>query len=137
VAVPLHARLASLWRNLIRRARVESDLDDELRGLVAALTDENVGRGMSVSESRRAALVEAGGVEQVKEQVRDARVGAFVDTLVRDVRYGGRSLARNPAFTAAIVLALALGIGATTAVFSVVDAVLLRPLPYGDPNGLS
>jgi predicted permease len=132
----LGARLASLWRNLFRSARVERELDDELRGFLEALADEKAGRGMSASEARRAALIEAGGVELVKDQVRDARMGAFIDTLVRDVRYGWRTLARNPAFTAAIVLALALGIGATTAVFSVVEAVLLRPLAYRDPERL-
>jgi predicted permease len=132
----LRFRLASLWRNLVQRARVERDLEEELRGYVDLLAAEKVGRGMSAAEARRAALIEAGGVEQVKEAVRSARAGAFLDTVMGDVRYGARMLARNPGFAAAIVAALGLGIGATTAVFSVVDAVLLRPLPYRDPRQL-
>src|SRR5262245_49018549 len=131
-----HSRLSSLWRNLFRRARAERELDDELRGYVEMLAEEKQARGMSAEEAGRAARVEAGGVEQVKERVREAWTGAFLGTLARDVRYGARTLARNRAFTAAVVLALALGIGATTAVFSVVDAVLLRPLPYRDPARL-
>jgi putative ABC transport system permease protein len=134
--VALPSRLAHLWRNLFQRARVERDLDDELRGYVDMLAEEKVGRGLSRTEARRAAHIEAGGVEQVKEAVRSARAGAFLDTVIADVRYGARILARNPAFTAAVVVALALGIGATTAVFSVVDAVLLRPLAYRDPRQL-
>jgi putative ABC transport system permease protein len=130
------SRLASLWRNLFRRARVERELDDELRGYVDMLADEKEGRGMSRAEAGRTARLEAGGVEQVKELVRDARAGAFLETLARDVRYGARTLRRSPAFTVAIVLVLAVGIGATTAVFSVVDAVLLRPLAYREPGRL-
>src|SRR5262245_50570352 len=130
------SRLSSLRRNLFHRARAERELDDELRGYVEMLAEEKEARGMSPAEAGRAARIEAGGVEQVKELVREAWMGAFLDTLLRDVRYGARTLARNPAFTVAVVLALALGIGATTAVFSVVDAVLLRPLPYHDPGRL-
>jgi putative ABC transport system permease protein len=100
------------------------------------LAAEKVQRGMDPGEARRAALVEAGGVEQVKEEVRDVRGGALLDVLAQDVRYGLRTFLHNKAFTAAAVLALALGIGATTAVFSVVDAVLLRPLPYPDSDRL-
>src|SRR6185369_12994816 len=88
------------------------------------------------AEARRATLLEVGGVEQVKEEVRDARAGAPLEVFFRDLRYGGRSLLRAPAFSVAATLALALGIGATTAILSVVNGVLLRPLPYADSDRL-
>ena len=131
------SRLASLWRNLVHRGRSERDLDDEVRACAAILEDENVARGLPPEEARRQALIEMGGMEQVKEDVRAVRMGARLETVGQDVRYGVRTLARTPGFTTAAVLALALGIGATTAIFSVVDAVLLRPLPYVHPHRLA
>jgi hypothetical protein len=131
------SRLASLWRNLVHRRRSERDLDDEVRAYAAILEDENVARGLPPEEARRQALIEMGGFEQVKEQVREARMGGWLETVGQDARYGVRTLARTPGFTTAAVLALALGIGTTTAIFSVVDAVLLRPLPYHEPQRLA
>ena len=125
-------RLRSLARNLLFRRQAERELDDELRAYVALLADEHERAGLPPDEARRRALREAGGVSRVKEEVRDARAGAAFEVLAQDVRYGARALARNPGFTAAAVLTLALGIGATTAILGVVDAVLLRPLPYAD-----
>ncbi|HUG55374.1 MAG TPA: ABC transporter permease, partial [Vicinamibacteria bacterium] len=130
-------RLSSLWRNLRHRGRVEGLLHDEVGAYAALLEDEKVARGMPRAEARRAALVEIGGIEQLKEDVREVRMGSGMETTWRDVRYGVRSLARTPGFTAAAVVALALGMGATTAIFTVVDAVLLRPLPYRDPESLT
>src|SRR5215203_583219 len=134
--MPLLARGSSLIRNLFRRARVERNLDEEIRSYLDALIEEKVAAGMPPADARRAAAIEVGGVEQVKEQVRETRAGALFETLLQDLRYGLRALAKNPAFTAAAVLTLGLGIGATSAIFSVVNGVLLTPLAGRDPDRL-
>ncbi len=126
----LRSWLVSLLRNLLRRDRVERELDEELHSYVDLLTDEKRSAGLPDQAARRAALVEAGGFEQVKEEVRDQRAGAVLEHFFQDARYGLRMAARNPTFAGVVILTLAIGIGATTAVFSVVDAVLLNPLPF-------
>ena len=129
-------RFMALWRNIRHRAGVERELDEEMRATIDLLVAENLRVGMAPDAARRAALLHIGGVESVKQQVRDVRRGAFVDSSLRDLRYAARLLWRNPLFALTAVLSLAIGIGATTAIFSVVHAVILRPLPFERPDQL-
>src|SRR5215218_9744179 len=120
--MPILPRVASLWRNAFQRADRERELEGELRSYVDLLTDEKIRQGMTPEEGRRAALLEVGGVEQVKEEVRNAWVGAWAHLLSRDLRHGLRLMARSPGFTFVAVISLALGVGGTAAAFGVVDA---------------
>jgi MacB-like periplasmic core domain len=134
--MPLLPRLSSLWRNLFRKAQKDQELTDEIEAYLEMLIEQKIKQGLDPKEARRAALIELGGKDQVKEKVREARVGHLVETLWQDLRYGLQMLGRNPGFTAVALLSLALGIGANTAIFSLMDAVLFKMLPVKNPEQL-
>ena len=129
-------RAASIVRWMVRRNRAEHDLNDELQTFVAMAAADRMRDGATPAEARRAAVLHLGGVEQAKERVRSARHGAWLDAIARDLRYGLRALRRSPLFTVVALLTLALGIGANTAIFSLMDQLLLRLLPVSRPGEL-
>src|SRR5216684_1351461 len=132
--MPLLVKTRSFLRNLFLPRRVEVDLDKEVHSHLEMLIEENIRAGMPPHEAQRAATIELGGIEQVKEQVREERLGNWLHSVLSDCRYGLRQLRKNPGATAVMVFTLALAIGAATAIFSVVYGVLLRPLPYTDAS---
>src|SRR2546429_411734 len=133
-SMPLLAKAKSLLRNLLFTRRVEEDLDREVRSHFQMLVDERIRAGMGRKEAERAARMELGGAEQVKEQVREEQLGHWLHSVVSDCRFGLRQLAKNRGFTLTVVLTLALSVGANTAIFSLVNALLLKSLPYAHPE---
>ena len=130
----LRVFLSRVW-GLIRPRELDRDLRDQINTHLEEATDEYVQRGLSPTEARRAAHLSFGGVAQAEETSRDVR-GRWLDDLAKDLRYGLRTLRRNPAFATVAVLSLAIGIGANTAVFSLLDRILWRPLPVSHPEQL-
>ena len=132
--MPLFVKARSFLRNLFLSRRVEADLDQEVHSHLEMLIEENIRAGMQPREAQRTARIELGGVEQVKEQVRDSRTGAFLDSLLQDFRFALRQLHRSPGFALTAVLILALGIAANVIVFGVLQALVLRQLdvPHAD-----
>ena len=132
----VHARIKSIFRSLLRKEELDQDLNEELHSYLDSLAKEKVEKGMNRDEALREARLELGGVEQVKEQVRQERLGAAIDTLLQDIRYTFRTLWKSKGFALVAILILAVGIGANTALFSTVNTVLLRQLPFQEPDRL-
>ena len=124
------------WRRRLRRNDREANLERELSFHIEERVADIVRSGVREEDARRQVRLEFGGAEQVKDECRDVRPARWAETFVQDVRYAWRNLRRNPGFTAVAVATLALGIGGLTAMFSAFDTILIRPLPYADPDRL-
>jgi predicted permease len=130
------SRLRAFWNHVFRRKQLDRDLDEELQAYLELVSAERVQAGVDPEEAHRYARRQTGGIDQVIQNVRDVRAGVWLDRLVQDVQYGVRTLAKNPTFSLVAVGTLALGIGANTAMFSLLDQVVLRLLPVSHPEQL-
>src|SRR6476646_8792871 len=120
--------------NLFRGRDINRDIDEEFAFHIEARVADNIASGMSAGEARRDALLKFGGATATREQTRDANIVVALDTLKQDLSIAGRSLRRRPGFSATVIATLALGIGAATTIFTVVESLLLRPLPFPEPE---
>src|SRR6266849_5745434 len=121
------------WKSLFRKRALDAQLDSELRFHIEKLTNDYITEGMAPEEARRQAVLEFGGREQIKEELRDVYRVPIVESAPAHLKSAFRFIRKSPSFSIAVILTLALGIGANSAVFSAIDAILLRPLPF--PNG--
>jgi len=131
----LRRRMASLWESLVLRSRLDRELDEELASYLEESIDRKIRAGLGPAEARQVALAELGGIQSVKDEVRTGRVGSGLASALRDLRHAWRMIFRMPGLSAVVVLSLGVGIGVNTAVFSWIQAVVLRPLP-GVPDAL-
>src|SRR5438034_2717256 len=124
------------FRALFQRQKLDTRMDDEMRSHIEMQTQENIEAGMNPEEARYAAFRQFGWVESIKETCREQRGVSWIENLLQDLRYGARMLGKNRGFTAVVVLTLALGIGGSTAIYSVVNTVILNPVPGPEPERL-
>jgi len=126
----------TLYQLVFERRRVEKELDAEVGGYFEILVERYMEQGMSREEAQRTARIKFDGPEQVKQQVREARMGAVIEATLKDVRFALRMLRKNLGFTAVAIFSLAIGLGATSGIYSIADALLLRPLPVPNASGV-